>query len=619
MQNCSGAIIHFTDIFIRRPVLACVLSLLILLLGMKAYSSLQLCQYPEIVYPTINITTTYPGADASLIKGFITTPILNSITSVEGIDYVSAESNDGVSTVTVYLYQDFDVNAALIDITTKVNKIRSELPSASEDPLVEKMEGLGADTLQYIAFSSDTMTEEQITDYLSKVIVPQVSSVEGMGRVGLRGKRSFAMRIWLNSDHMAALGVTPKEIDDSLRNNNFQSAAGTTMGDLVVFNVTADTGLSTPEQFQNIIVKSDKNSFVRLGDVATVELGGKDYNEAIRYNGLRTIFIKTSAAATANPLEVAQRVRALMPFIQQQLPPVLKMDMVFDTTFAIDESIDEVITTLLEASAIVILVIFLFLDSFRSVLIPIVTIPLSLVGVLSVMLLMGFSVNLLTLLAMVLAIGLVVDDAIVVLENIQRHIEEGAEPFQAAIEGAREIAFPVIAMTITLAAVYGPIGFLGGLTGTLFTEFAFTLAGAVIVSGIIALTLSPMMCSRLLRDETVDHWFVKKVDAFFDRLKLRYQETLHSALSYRPVALVFSAGILLSIPFLYMVIPQELAPLEDDGVVYVAGASPLYANLNYTEKFASQAEKEIVKIPERDKSFILEKSVGRSSADTIPA
>ena len=610
----------FTDIFIRRPVLAIVLSLLIMLLGLKAFSSLQLRQYPEVVYPTINVTTVYPGANAKLVKGFITTPILNAITSVEGIDYLTAESNEGISTVSVFLTQDFDVDAALIDITSKVNKIRSELPQDSEDPLVEKMEGMGADTLQYLAFSSEQMTEEQITDYLSKVVMPKVSTVQGMGRVELRGKRSFAMRVWLDPDQMAAHQITADEVNEALRNSNYQSAAGQTKGELVVLNVSADTGLSSAEEFEKIIIKAEDSSLVRLSDIARVTLGAENYNEAIRYAGVRTIFLKTSASATANPLDVAQRTRDMLPVLRQQLPPAIEMNLVFDTTFAIEESIDEVVTTLIEASLIVVVVILMFLGSLRSVIIPVITIPLSLSGVLLVMLLLGFSVNLLTLLAMVLAIGLVVDDAIVVLENIQRHIEDGARPMQAAIDGAREIAFPVVAMTITLAAVYGPIGFLQGLTGALFTEFAFTLAGAVIVSGIVALTLSPMMCSRLLTSDTLDHPFVHKLDRLFDRLKLRYQETLHSALSYRPVALVATVALLLSILALYTTIPQELAPIEDDGVVYIQGQAPLSANLDYVSKFAEEVEGLSQALPERDRSFIWmqsERAVFHGPAQTL--
>jgi hydrophobe/amphiphile efflux-1 (HAE1) family protein len=594
----------FTDIFIRRPVLATVISLLVLLMGLKAFSSLQLRQYPAVAFPTINITTAYPGASASLVKGFITTPILNAITSVEGVDYLTAESNEGVSIVSVFLTQDYDVDAALLDISAKVNKVRGELPAESEIPLVEQKESASGDALQYLAFSSSEMTEMQITDYLSKVIVPKLSTTPGMGKVDLVGKRSFAMRIWLNADHMAAFGLTAKDISEALRNSNFQSAAGQTKNSLVVFNVSADTSLSTPQQFEKIIVKSDKEALIRLRDVARVELGAENYNEAIRFGGVRSVFLKTSAAATANPLDVAERVRDLFPELKKQLPSVIEMDLVFDTTFSIDASIDEVVQTLIEASLIVVVVIFLFLGSFRSVAIPVITIPLSLIGVLSVMLWLGFSVNLLTLLAMVLAIGLVVDDAIVVVENIQRHIEEGAPPRNAALEGAREIAFPVIVMTITLAAVYLPIGFLGGLTGTLFTEFAFTLAGAVIVSGVIALTLSPMMCSRLLRAEGSGHPFMQRIDRAFDKLKIRYQETLHSALSYREASMMFTTIILISLFYLYTAIPEELAPLEDDGVVYIQGKAPLSANLQYVEKFSEQVEQAAEKIPERDRGFI---------------
>ena len=600
----------FTDIFIRRPVLAIVLSLLLLLLGFKAFGSLQLRQYPELVYNKVNVTTIYPGASASLIKGFITTPILNAITSVEGIDYLTADSNEGVSTVSVYLTQDYNVDAALLDITTKVNKIRRELPSDSEDPLVEKMEGMGADTLQFIAFTSDTMSEEQITDYLTKVIMPQISTVKGMGRVEILGKRSFAMRVWLNPDKMAAYDITASDVNDVLSNSNFQSSAGKTEDNLVLFNVSADTGLSTPEQFGNTIVKSELNSMVRLRDIARVELGAENYTDEIRYSGMRTILLRTSAAANANPLEVAKATRDVMPDFEKQLPSNITMEIVLDNTVAIDASINEVVRTLIEASLIVIIVIFLFLGSFRSVIIPVITIPLSLVGVLMVMLLLGFSVNLLTLLAMVLAIGLVVDDAIVVVENIQRHIEAGKSPLDASLIGAREIAFPVIAMTITLAAVYGPIGFLGGLTGALFTEFAFTLAGAVIVSGVVALTLSPMMCAKLLTTEASEHPFVKWLDAFFERLKARYQHTLGSALAHRLVAVVITATILVSIFFLYQAIPKELAPPEDDGVVYISGSTPLSANVNFIRKYSEVVEQESFKVPERDRSFIWQQQNG---------
>lgn len=595
---------HFTDLFIRRPVLAIVVSLLLLLLGLKAFTSLQLRQYPEIVYPVINVTTVYPGASAELVKGFVTTPLLNAVSNAEGIDYATATSVESRSTIQIYLTPGYDVNAAFLEIGAKVSKVRGELPEAAEEPLVEKMEGLGADTLQYLSFSSAIMNEEQITDFLTKVIMPAIATVDGMGRAELQGKRPFAMRVWLNPEKMAAYGVTASDINSALRNNNFQSTAGKIEGRNTILNVSAQTSLTTTEEFRAIVVRASADSLVRLGDVARVELGAESYNEIVRFDGKRTVFIKTAASVNANPLDVAQGVRDMLPDLRKQLPPGLDVDLVFDTTRAIESSIREVVKTLIEASVIVIIVIFLFLGSLRSVVIPVVTIPLSLIGVLFAMLLLGFSVNLLTLLAMVLAIGLVVDDAIVVVENIQRHIEEGAPPMQAALDGAREIAFPVIAMTITLAAVYGPIGFLEGLTGALFAEFAFTLAGAVIISGIIALTLSPMMCSYLLSSDVIDHGLVRWLDARFDSLRFSYKNRLEWLLHRRRLGLVFAAVILLTVPFLYSIATHELAPNEDDGAVHIGGAGPLSASMDYMERYAVQAEQIINAVPERDRSFI---------------
>lgn len=594
---------NFTDLFIRRPVLSIVLSLLLLAMGLKAFGSLPLREYPEITYPAINVTTVYPGASAALMKGFITTPILSALGSAEGVAYLTATSTDGQSSITVFLTPDYDVDSAFLEVSAKVNRVRSELPRASENPLVEKMEGMGSDTLQYISFVSDVMSQEQITDYLSKVVLPEISTVEGMGRAEIRGKRSFAMRVWLNADKMAALGVSTQAIEEALGKNNYQSAAGKIEGAQVSIAVTADTGLSSIEDFQQIVIRSDDHTLIRLGDVARIELGAEHYNDVIRYGGKRTVFVMTSAAARANPVEVAKNVRRALPDLQQQLPPELQMELVFDTTFSIERSIDEVVRTLLEASVIVVLVIFVFLGNLRAVVIPVVTIPLSLTGVMFLMLMMGFSINLLTLLAMVLAIGLVVDDAIVVLENIQRHIEEGASRMDAAIHGAREIAFPVIAMTLTLAAVYGPVGFLGGLTGALFTEFAFTLAAAVIVSGVVALTLSPMMCSRLLTDHQSSGRFAATINTVLEGLTQFYLRALNEAMKMRWLTVMFCGIILTCIFFLYDSIEQELAPQEDDGVVIVTGTGPISANAAYMEKYVTQAEAAVDGVPERERSF----------------
>jgi hydrophobe/amphiphile efflux-1 (HAE1) family protein len=599
----------FIELFIKRPVLSLVFSMLILMLGIKAFDSLSVRQFPEVTYPVVKVTTVYPGASQDLVKGFITVPIQNAIASADGIAYMSSVSTDGVSTIMAYLQSGYDVNVAAQDISIKVNARRGQLPAEAEDPVVTKENTVGSGTLQYLAFSSETMTEERITDYLRKVVQPVISTIEGVGDAPISGSKTFAMRVWLDSVKMAAHQVTALDVDEALRRDNVQSSAGTLKGEFVSYNVDAKTGLETPEQFAQIVVKNTGGVLVHLSDVARVELGAESYDSAISFSGKTAIFIKTAAATNANPLDVAARVRAKLPMIRAQLPDDMELDLVFDTTFAIQRSIDEVARTILEASAIVVLVIFLFLGSFRSVVIPVVTIPLSLIGVLSFMLLMGFSINLLTLLAMVLAIGLVVDDAIVVVENIQRHIENGLGVLAAAQKGAVEIARPVISMTITLAAVYAPLGFMEGMTGTLFTEFAYTLAGAVIVSGVIALTLSPMMCASLLRpldNTSKPNTVVSLLNRSINRLQSWYVKVLSNSMVHYPVTVVFALMILVSTYFLYQQSKHELAPAEDLGVVFVIGSAPQYANIDYMKKYAAQAEQIINSVPERKESFIMQ-------------
>lgn len=597
---------RFTDVFIRRPVLATVVSLILLLLGLKAFETLSVRQFPEITYPVVKVTTIYPGASADLVKGFITVPLQNAIASADGVDYLTSVSINGVSTILAYLQPGFNVDVAAQEISIKVNARKGELPAEAEDPVIAKENTLGAGTLQYISFASERMTEEQITDYLSKVVQPVISTIEGVGEAEIRGQKTFAMRIWLDSNKMAAHHVTADEINDAIQRDNLQSAAGQVRGEYVLYDVEPQTGLSTAEEFEDIVIKSNSDVLVRLKDVARVELGAENYNSSIRFDGKTAIFIKTAAATNANPLEVAKRVRDELPKLRRQLPPGMELTLVFDTTFAIQRSIDEVVRTIFEATAIVILVIFLFLGSLRSVIIPVVTIPLSLVGVLTFMLAAGFSINLLTLLAMVLAIGLVVDDAIVVVENIQRHIEEGSSPMQAALVGAREIAMPVISMTITLAAVYAPLGFIDGLTGTLFTEFAYTLAGAVIVSGVIALTLSPMMCAKFLRQGEGHGALAQLIDRSFDRLRGFYERRLEGTLRYGSLTLVFAAMVIGSIYFLLLEMRHELAPAEDLGVVFVFGTAPQFASLDYMKAYTRQSEEIINAVPERKQSFIME-------------
>ncbi|TNF32828.1 MAG: multidrug efflux protein, partial [Gammaproteobacteria bacterium] len=565
----------------------------------------QVRQYPEISNDVVTVTTIYTGADAELIKGFITTPLQHVIATAEGVEYITATSTEGNSSIMAYVHPDNDVNIVMQEVIGKVNKMRGELPKGSEDPIIEKQVNIGSDTLQYIGFYSDEMSEEQITDYLSKAVEPILSTLPGVGRAEIRGKKTFAMRIWLDSDRMAAFHISANDVVQALQKNNFQSAAGQIQGDYVVFNVSASTSLESVEGFEGIVIRSVDGALVRIRDVARVELGSENYDSRIRFNGKTAIFIKISAAAGANPLDVARTVRNALPDIERQLPPSLKQDLVFDTTIAIERSIKEVAKTIVEASLIVVVVIFFFLGSFRSVIIPVVTIPLSLVGVMVIMLMLGFSVNLLTLLAMVLAIGLVVDDAIVVVENIQRHIEEGDGVFDAAIKGAREIAFPVIVMTLTLAAVYGPIGFVEGVTGKLFTEFAFTLAGAVIVSGIVALTLSPMMCARLLQHEDAGQGWFSKVNAALDALKQRYRTLLRNSLSNRAPWLLLACTVMASLYFLYREIPRELAPTEDYGVIFVTGTAPLSTGIDFMTTYSDSIENVYTSLPEHGKSFIM--------------
>ncbi len=488
----------FTDIFIKRPVLSLVVSLLILLIGLNAAVHLPVRQYPKLSNTVITVTTTYPGASPELMQGFITTPIEQAVASAEGIDYMTSQSVQGASTISVYMKLNADPNEALTDVMAKVNQVKYQIPKEANDPIILKSTGQTT-AVMYIGFSSTELSGSAISDYLTRVVQPILSTVDGVASADILGGQTFAMRLWLDPVRMAGRGVAAADVVAAIQANNFQAAAGQTKGYYTISNVTTNADLTDIDQFKRMIVKAKDGGFVRIEDIARVDLGAQSEDSSVAFNGEHAIFIGVQATPEGNPLSIVKGVRALFPTLERNLPPSLRMKVAYDSTKFIQSSIDEVEHTLIEAVLIVVVVIFLFLGSFRSVLIPVVTIPLSLVGACAMMLAMGFSLNLLTLLAMVLAIGLVVDDAIVVVENIYRHIEEGKTPVQAALVGAREIVGPVIAMTITLAAVYAPIGFLGGLTGTLFREFAFTLAGSVIISGIIALTLSPMMCSMLLR------------------------------------------------------------------------------------------------------------------------
>jgi len=592
-----------TDIFIKRPVLSVVVSLLILLIGLRAAAVLPIRQYPKLSNTVVNVTTVYPGASADLIQGFITTPIEQAVASAEGVDYITSSSVQGTSTIQVYIKLNFDPNQALTEVLAKVNSVKYLIPKESNDPIVTKTTGQTT-AVMYLGFSSEELSGSAISDYLTRVVQPVLSTVDGVASADILGGQTFAMRLWLDPVKMAGRGVSPNDVAAAIAANNFQSAAGQSKGFLIVSNVSTNTGLTDVNQFKRMIVKSKDGGFVRMEDIATVELAAQSSDASVAFNGEHAIFIGVQATPQGNPLTLVKGVRALFPELERNLPPSMKMKVAYDSTKFIQSSIDEVEKTLGEAVLIVVVVIFLFLASFRSVVIPVITIPLSLVGVCSLMLVMGFTFNLLTLLAMVLAIGLVVDDAIVVVENIHRHLEEGSTPVQAALQGAREIVGPVISMTITLAAVYAPIGFLGGLTGSLFREFAFTLAGSVIVSGVIALTLSPMMCSVFLKSAEEGR-FSRLVNKVFGAITRWYGRRLDRTLDYRPITYLFAVTILGLVGFLWLHTPAELAPEEDQGIVFAVTKAPKYANIDYLNFYGDKLDKAFQKFPETDLRFAL--------------
>ncbi|MCR6664393.1 MAG: efflux RND transporter permease subunit [Luteimonas sp.] len=602
----------FTDIFVNKPVLSIVVSLFILLFGIRSFTELNVRQYPELRNAVVNVSTTYFGADADLIQGFITTPLEREIASAEGIDYITSSSSAGVSVIQAYIRLDHDPNEALTQIAAKVNKLRGELPTESEDPVIDLQQGQQIAAM-YVSFASELLTDNQITDYLVRVVEPKIATIPGVQRADVMGSGAFAMRVWLKPDRMTALGVTASDVHLALQSNNVLSALGSTKGQMVAIDLTARTDLRTPDEFRQLVVREEGGAIVRLGDIADVELGSENYGSSVRINGDAATFMGIFVSPDANSLDVIRDVRAIWDDeIVPQLPEGIVATIPYDSTESIQDAINEVVRTIIEAVVIVIVVIFLFLGSLRSVLIPAVAVPLSLIGALFLMLLMGFTINLLTLLAMVLAIGIVVDDAIIVLENIHRHIEEGMTPHDAALKGARELAWPVVAMTTTLIAVYLPIGFQGGLTGILFTEFAFTLAGAVLLSGVVALTLTPMLCSKILKAHAegskgrLEAW----LDQRFDKLHHWYQRRLHGALETKSVIVAFGAIIFVSCAFLYISAPKEPAPLEDEGFVFMIGTADAYSTLDYVERYTDEMTQIVGEIPEVDNFFLFNGGFG---------
>ncbi|MCU1303875.1 MAG: acriflavin resistance protein [Candidatus Sulfotelmatobacter sp.] len=593
----------FTDLFIKRPVLSVVVSLVIVIAGLQSIRSLSVRQYPRSDIAVVQVTTVYVGANADLVRGFITTPLERVIASADGIDYMESSSAQGLSTITVHLKLNYDTNAALTQIQAKLAQVRNDLPPESQAPVIDLQTADTQFAAMYLGFSSNTLDQNQITDYLTRVVQPKLSAISGVQRADILGDRTFAMRIWLKPDKMAALGISASAVRDALSKNNHLSALGATKGSMVSVNLIANTDLRTADEFRQLVVKQDKGVVVRLGEIADVVLGAQNYEQDVRFNGETATFMGIWVLPTANSLEVIKKVRAAIPDIQAQLPPGMKAGIPYDSTAYIQDAINEVLTTLTETLLIVIVVIFLFLGSFRSVLIPVVAIPISLIGAVFLMLLFGFTINLLTLLAIVLSVGLVVDDAIVIVENVERHIQLGKTPYQAAIDAARELVGPIIAMTITLAAVYAPVGIQGGLTGALFREFAFTLAGAVIVSGVVALTLSPMMGSKLLRAGDAERGFAGIVNRTFERIRSFYGRTLASTLQYRPVVFVlWGIVVLLIVPF-YMFSQRELAPAEDQGVVFGVIQSAANSTIDQTNLFTTQVYDVYHGFPESESIF----------------
>ena len=595
----------FTDLFIQKPVLAIVVSLLILVLGVKAVSSLSVRQYPETENATVTVSTAYYGADAQTMAGFITQPLEQAISQAQGIDYLSSTSVQGVSTITATLRLNYDANRALTEITTQVNSVKNQLPPQAQQPVLTVQTGETVDAM-YMGFYSDQLPTNNITDYLARVVKPKLDAIAGVQTAELLGARNFALRAWLDPAKMAAHGITASDVNSALASNNYLAAVGSSKGQAVTVDLTANSDLHTVDEFKQLAVKQVNGAIVRLQDVANVTLGSENYDFNVAFSGKRSVFIGIKVAPDANVLDVAKHVREAFPDLQKQLPSGLTGEIVYDGTEFVNSSIEEVIKTLAEALVIVTLVIFLFLGSLRAVIIPVIAMPLSLVGTFFVMLALGYSINLLTLLALVLAIGLVVDDAIIVVENVDRHMkEEHKTPLQSALLAARELGGPILAMTVVLIAVYVPIGFQKGLTGALFTEFAFTLAGAVTVSAVVALTLSPMMCARFFRKEQDDARLVLFIDRQFERVQHGYKRMLHGMLSTKSVVIVMACILLLATVALGITAQSQLAPEEDQGIVAGQIVGAPNATAEQMNVYATQMFDLSKSLPEYEQMFQL--------------
>jgi multidrug efflux pump len=594
---------NITDLFIRRPVLALVVNLLIVIAGLQAVRTLNVRQYPRSENAAVTVTTAYIGASADLVRGFVTTPLERAIAAADGIEYMESQSSLGLSTIKIRLKLNYDATKALSEISSKVDQVRRDLPPEAEVPVINIESADSQFASAYLSFTSDMLKQNEITEYLVRIVQPRLSAIEGVQRADILGARTFAMRIWLKPERMASLNISPAQVRQALAANNFLSALGQSKGSFIQVNMTANTNLSTVDEFRNLSVRQQNNSIVRLGEIADVQLGAENYDAEVRFSGQTAVFMGIWPLPNANSLDVIKRVRIEMDAMQRDLPSGMQSRVAYDATNYITNAIQEVLKTLGDTLLIVVIVIFLFLGSFRSVFIPVVAIPVSLIGAVFLMQSFGFTVNLLTLLAVVLSVGLVVDDAIVVVENVERHLGEGRSPTEAALIGARELVGPIIAMTITLAAVYLPIGLQGGLTGSLFREFALTLAGAVTISGIVALTLSPLMSARLLKPGIAERGLAGRISRDFNRLKNAYGRLLDTTLKARPaVYTVWIVVSLLTVP-MFIMSARELAPTEDQGVIFGILDASANSTLDQNSRYAAAVNEAFMSIPETDFTF----------------
>jgi len=582
-------------------VLATVLNLVILLIGVISYQRLAVRLIPNVDVPIVTVRTVYPGANAQVIESQITKPIEDSLSGIEGIDFISSVSRAEVSQVTVRFLLDRNADAAASDVRDRVSQARSFLPEEADEPIVQKQEA-DAQPIIYLAFSSDRHNLTEIADIATRLVKDRVQTLPGVAQADVYGNR-FAMRIWLNPDRLAGFELTPQDVEDALRAQNIEIPAGRVESRDREFTVLAETDLREPEEFAQIIVKDTDEFLVRLGDVARIELGADSARFRARFNRRNAVPLGVIKQAVANPLDISNALKVLLPEITRTLPEGMRVEMAYDSTVFIRESIDEVYVTVVEAVVLVMLVIFLFLRNWRAVIIPLVTIPVSLIGAFALMNLFGFTINTLSLLAIVLAIGLVVDDAIVMLENIYRHIEEGIPPFQAALQGSSEIGFAIVAMTLTLAAVYLPFAFSTGRSGMLFIEFALTLAGAVLVSGFTALTLSPMMCSKLLHHDEKHGRFFVLGERILKGLDHGYRTLLDRLLRLRWQTIGMAAAVVVGMVGLFLSLPDELAPAEDRGIIIGFGTAPEGATIDYTDRYGKQMEDIYEAVPEQNRFF----------------